>query len=669
MNKAGIAAGAGAAAAVSAGFAFCGGTSALEFPRFALAVIVLFLLPGSLLIRALRLEMAFVEHVTLGVALGIATTCVLYAIASALEVPVLVWGWALAALLALPWRSTALRAYTRRPATLDASHLYLLAALTAAWVPLSVLTFYFPNLVPTTGGGITYAGIPDVLLHTSVAAELTHTFPPQAPFMAGVPLSYHVGMDLVAAVLHRYGGVGIPDLVVRFCPALFLSLAVLSVFCLGRRMFGSGIAAAAAAFLAVLGEDLSFVPGLLRGNQEIWSAHFFGAPTVFSLYYLNPMVFAFGLLFMTLFCVQRSLAEGTGGWTIAAAVCAAALIQSKIFAFVHLALALGGTVAINVVLFRRWTLLREAAGIALFSLPLFLYTVLANRGGGEIMWIFASGLNTYVKPAFRAAGWPLLAAYPLIGLVVYIAMTYGFRAFCATRVMSALRHPSRDPFHVLLGLFVVIGPAVSLASKIVPRDNPGGYNNGVWFIVQSKYVATLLAVGVLAACWRTWGRAGRAVLIVLIAGMSLPSTIHYVLKSRPALDTFPQAVVETVSVLKREARPGDVVMSRLDEAILTLTPFRVPFFPVYEISFAPREAIESRRRDIQDFWAAWEAGRVRADVLEKYRANWIVAARQRTAPVLSVQDGERLSVLLEPIPVNDSHVIYRVRRGAPTGTQ
>jgi hypothetical protein len=584
------------------------------------------------------------------------TTCALYAIASALSIPSLVWAWALAAFLALPWRSADLRAYARRPTAVNASHFYLLAALSVAWVPLVLLTFYFPNLAPAAGGGITYVGVPDVLLHTSVAAELTHTFPPQAPFMAGVPLSYHVGMDLVAAVLHRYGGIGIADLVVRLCPAFFITLAVLAVFCLATRTLGSGMAAVAAALLAVLGEDLAFVPGLLRSSEEIWSAHFFGAPTVFSLYYFNPMVLAFGLLFMSLFCVQRSLATANRGWIIAAALCAAALVQSKIFAFVHLALALGGTVAINVLLLRRWTLLREAAGIALFSLPLVLYTLVANRGAGEIVWVLASGLNTYVKPAFRAAGWPLLAAYPTIGLILYVVMAYGFRAFCAIRVASALRHPSGDAFQVLLALFIVIGAVVSLASKVVPRDNPAGYNNAIWFLVQSKYVATVLAVGVLAAFWRAVGGRGRAALVVVIAGMSLPSTIDYVIKSRPAPATFSDAVVSTIDVLNREAQPGDVVVSRLDEAILTLTRLRVPFFPVYEASFAPREKIEARRRDLQDFWAAWEAGILREDVLEKYRVHWVVAERasvERTRPI-----GQEVRLRI----VSDAHgyVVYKV---------
>jgi len=127
-----------------------------------------------------------------------------------------------------------------------------------------VLPFYYKNLSLTGIGGLTFAPIlPDALFHTALASELTHAFPPQIPFISGEPLSYHVGMDLVAAVLNRFGGVPIADLVVRYCPTLFITIDILAVFCLAHRVIGSRGAAVVAAMLATLGEDLSFIPGLL----------------------------------------------------------------------------------------------------------------------------------------------------------------------------------------------------------------------------------------------------------------------------------------------------------------------------------------------------------------------------------------------------------------------
>jgi hypothetical protein len=154
-------------------------------------------------------------------------------------------------------------------------------------------------------------------------------------------------MDLVAAVLNRFGGVPIADLVVRYCPTLFITIDILAVFCLAHRVIGSRGAAVVAAMLATLGEDLSFIPGLLQNSDQLWIVHYFAAPTIVSLYYVNPMVMAHGLLFTSLFCLQRSIADPRWGWAIAAALFCAALVQTKVFVFVQLFAAVGIAVAIN----------------------------------------------------------------------------------------------------------------------------------------------------------------------------------------------------------------------------------------------------------------------------------------------------------------------------------
>ena len=92
----------------------------------------------------------------------------------------------------------------------------------------------------------------------------------------------------------------------------------------------------AAAVLAVLGEDFSFIPGILQRSGVLWNAQFFAAPTVYSLYFLNPMVAAHGLLFTSLLCLQHSVTDRRWGWTWAASLCSVALIQTKISIFLQL---------------------------------------------------------------------------------------------------------------------------------------------------------------------------------------------------------------------------------------------------------------------------------------------------------------------------------------------
>ncbi len=494
-----------------------------------------------------------------------------------------------------------------------------------------LLAFYYRNLAWPGTGGLSYSpGVPDVLLHTSLAAELSHAVPPQIPFLAGEPLSYHVGMDLVAAVLHRYGGVAIPDLVVRFCPTMFITIDVMAVFCVARRFVGSGAAAVVAAVLATLGEDSSFIPGILQNSDSIWSVQFFAAPTVFSLYFVNPTVMAHGLLFAALFCLQRSLADHGWGWIIAASLCSAALVQTKIFFFVQLILALWIALAWNLIVLRRWIFLRQCAVIIPMSVPLILYTVVANNNGAQISWMWSSGLENYVHPAFQASNWPWLVAHSIAGLMVYLALTYGFRLIGLGELIGSFRLSRARSFHLLLAVFVVLGPLLTLTSKLVPRANPEAYNNAIWFMVASKYVTTLFAVAALTRFWSWLGWTGRSLMTAVTAVVSL--------------------------------RPGQVAISRLEDPILALTALRIPYYVHFADFVANPDVVVSRRQDTEEFWRSWMHGTIREDLLAKYGVEWIVASRQETPAAIGEPSVIKLGKLeIEHGFGNGQLMVYRVR--------
>jgi hypothetical protein len=641
-------------------------TSWMAFPRFLIGVAFLFVLPGRLLVRWWGLPLSPVEHITLSALLGMVATCFLYGVVAWLRIPDLLWLWILAGALGLVREVRPILARLRSGMPPPGmTHALLLLVLCAAWLPFYFIPFYYQNLAWTHRGGLTYAVTPDFLLHTSLAAELTHTFPGQVPFMGGERLSYHIGMDLVAVVLNRYGGVSIADLVARFCPTLFVTVDVLAVFCLARRFLGSGGAGVAAAFLAVLGDDLSFIPDALQHSRGMWCAHFFQAPTVFSLYFVNPMAMAHGLLFASLFCLHRSLEDRRWGWIAAAALCSAALIQTKIFVFVLLVLALGVVLLVNLVAFRRPAFLAQLAGICLAALPLALYLLLANQGAGRFTWSFSSGLREYVKPAFVLADWRFLETYPAVGLVVYLALTYGFRILGLRASFRALA-PSRErlgPF--LLAVLVVLGPLLSLTTRVAPRDAPSDYNNAIWFLVTSKYVCTLFAVGALAWLWRRTGWVGRPIIALLVAVASLPSTVQYVVAASrryEVLELSP-SIIATISFLNREARAGQVAVSPFDGPLLAVTAMRVPFFPVFADSFAAGEVIAARRRDLVDFWKAWEKGEAREDLVARRRIDWIVSLRRPLLGSLSEQDRIALPTLrLERVYANQDFAVHRVAR-------
>jgi hypothetical protein len=91
--------------------------------------------------------------------------------------------------------------------------------------------------------------------------ELTLPWPPQVPGLAGVPLRYHLGSDLVRAAALRFAGVSPFDAVNRFqvtLGALALALAVRSVIA----RLGAGTAAVGLSGFTLLATDWSFLLAL-----------------------------------------------------------------------------------------------------------------------------------------------------------------------------------------------------------------------------------------------------------------------------------------------------------------------------------------------------------------------------------------------------------------------
>ncbi len=606
----------------------------LAWPRFLLAVALLFLLPGWLVFRSLKLAARPLETLALSLALGLILACVLHVLQTWLGIGWPLRLWVLAGAGHSAWRSRATLA-AWRSASVSGVHALLLLALAAVWLPLLCLPFYYRDLALLPTGGMSYADIPDLGLHTSLTAELARHIPPQAPFLAGEPLSYHIGMDLVAAVLHRHGGIAVMDLIVRFCPTFFIAFDVLAVFVLSRRFTGSAGAGVATAVLVILGEDLAFIPGLLDRSPGAWCAEYFGAPTIVSLYFFNPMVLAVGLLFVTLLSFQRVLARGGAGWFVVGALCAAALIQVKFFVFAQLLLAAGPVLLVAWFTPRRGRMLALLASIALAGAPLVFLMARQNTHAGAIAWTWVSGWAVYIAPAFRTHGHWLLACAPL-AVAAYLALTFGLRLAGLGVFLRAFCRPRRRLFALLLALFVVSGPLLSLLGRVAPAGNALAYNNAIWFLVAGKYVAWLFAVAALARIWRRHGWRLRTALVALAAMLTLPGSIQFVTLMPAAYPTqqLAPATWEALAFLGRTAAPGAVVLSTLAGPLHATTALHTPLGTPFAGSFISEQKVDARARDLAAFHEAWQRGESRADILARYQVAWILMPRALTGMAL-----------------------------------
>ncbi len=672
-------------------------TSIWSFPLFVVAVAFCIYVPGKLVLEIAAVEPGPLEEVTLSLILGMPMSSILYWILAYLGLGHVFILFPLAAALAYGYRGRSKwRAMWSYRVSLDPSHVLLLGVIVLALLPLCMLPVYFRNVDLLPGSSMAYARRPfDVVQHLSFAQELTHSVPPQIPFFSGDALEYHYGMDLLAAMMSSVGGLSVLDLTVRFLPTFFLVTAILAIFCFSRLWLDSRYGAVLVTFLVVLGEDLSFVPGVLLGSGAVWSAQFFGVPTTYSLYAMNPMLPCLGLLFSALFCLGRSYREESTPWSVLAAFLLAMTAGYKVFvtAQVFASLALAGVIF----LFRsrETRLLKVLAMTALLGAPLYLHTLAGSQAGAR-MWIRIDPWP-YVPVALKQMGLSgtslasqIAALYQsrmvsvggvaglfLVALPAYLLGSLGVRVMAlpaVVRDLFSLR--GSNGLGLFAALFVILGPLATLTCTATPWGYPpeSEYNNAVWFFVQSKYVMWVFAGESILLLCRGRRRVSQVLTVAVIVGLSMPSTVQYFRsQTYHGLQTLSEDELELMNFLAQGCANGEVVLAQEESAepIVALTTCRVPVLNpgTYTHLFVSRAELEQRERDMLSFWQALGQGEFQTDVTERYEVAYVVIDRgspEFAALRSSWQGGSEPAsggeMRLEPCFQNQKYVVYEVRQ-------
>jgi hypothetical protein len=619
-------------------------TSGFGFFIFLLAVVAFVYAPGRALLRLGRVRASGLDHLALSLSLGMIGGCAFYWICAYAGVRMAVWLWP--ALGVADWARHRCWRLPRVPAVRWA-HAGLAAVVLLGQIPLLVVPVYFRNLARLAGGAMSYYPLADVVLHLGLARELMRSVPGQIPSLPGVPMQYHVGMDLLVALLGTVPGLDVGDLTVRFVPSFFVLLTFLAGFCFGRAFLRHEAGGLLFAALAVLGEDFSFVPGLLLGADQPWVVHFFGAPTIVSLFLLNPMLPALGLLLATLLCLVRALESPSPlRYAILAALHSAALVEFKVFSAPHLMASLGVGAAVYLVVRREVAPLRLLAACLALSAPILLSLLWARAGG---MWVrmeawpyvpaalVRSGLlDTWLgRAVVLHPGQPGLlpaASFWLVALPVYLLGSFGMRALgLPVWLRDLLRARRGGAARFVIAVFVGLGPLISMTWAVTPVGSPPGteYNNAIWFVVESKYVAWVFAVEMLLGLLRRAPRWLRPLAVSLFVALSVPSTLQYLLfqAEHGEMQRLSSGEVEALRALERRSRSGDVVLAtdRLAGAVLALTHCRSQDLSVFAEQVLDPKALAERWAEQSAFWTAWSAGELRRDILARRGARFVLA--------------------------------------------
>ncbi len=663
----------GAVSLVAASFHFTASTG-WAFFLFVAATFGLVYAPGSALLRLLRLELAPLDRAALSLVLGLVLGSGVYWICARSGQRLALWLWPLLGLLL--WA----RAAWGRPHRLPRPrwpHVGLAVAMLLGLLPLLLVPIYFRNLAKLPDGGLSYYPLGDVLLHLGLARELGRSVPAQIPYLPGVPSRYHIGMDLLAALMASVPGLDVTDVTLRFVPVLLVIAGMLSVFTFGRAFLGSETGAVALVVLVFLGGDLSYLPGLLLRPDQPWVVYFFGTPTVVSLYLLNPLLPSLSILFAGLLCLLRySRGEPRAArWGLPCAVLIVALAEYKVFALPHLlaSLALGAAVwlarrrdprLLRLLLFcllllapLAWQMV--ASGVAERSsvrLEAWPYVPAALVRCGLLATAFGQAALGHLQG--RPGLWPALAFW-LLAVPGYLLGSLGMRAVGLPIWLRDLVRLGPDVGgRFVVAVFVGLGPLITLSFAVTPADSaPGaGYNNAVWFVVYSKLVAWVFAVGLLLSL-RSASR--RALALVLLVALSLPSTVQYFrFQLREGeMQRLSADEVEAFRALERLSRPGDVVLARerLAFATVVLTHCRAQVLDAYTSFFLAKAELVARVDDQRRFFEAWRAGDLRRDILDRGGVRFVVV------------EGEDRHGPIEPAFANATVQVYEVAAGAGGG--
>jgi hypothetical protein len=510
--------------------------------------------------------------------------------------------WIFPAILVLLWTGLALRGWNGL-----ATGPRLRGALgpVATFIALLAVTQYPWNRRAPDGDFFLDPLVPsDTAFHVGLTRELVIGYPPQLPGVAGFPIGYHLGTDLVRAAALRWAAVDPYDSISRFDVTLWGLALVLVLRALVDRLFASPAAVALVPWTLFL-TDFSFI--FAANPQAHWWTDLLRGNLLLSLFTSNPIVPALSLALGALIALERHRAGEGRGWLFLAAALALAVPFFKVFLGAHLLLGL----AVAGLLSGRqhlgpWLVVGGPCALATLALVLGQggETVRAVVAPLDLAAVTRESLGLGPRTGLAFAGWAVL----------WIVSSLGLRVFGLVDAVRALRSSS-VPAAALAVMALTAWPLGLLFRVSAPEVLPGQkfVNDAAYLVEQGGPLLWIFTALFLARFARTQGR--RIVAAVGVVALALPTTLQFLAKkSQTPPDRLPAPTVRAMDVLRDSSRPGDVVMQRpggrYPPAPVILVGRRVPYerFTPYLTQFATRADLEKRHEEVFRFFRTADSG-------------------------------------------------------------
>ncbi len=400
----------------------------------------------------------------------------------------------------------------------------------------------YAHRMSPTPDGITVHGDYDTFDSTYYAAmsgELANHIPPDAPFRAGHRLGYAYHPQLLLAMVHRFGGVPLLDLYLRYAWPAFLVITSLTIFMTMRRIASTGVALLGIC-LVLFGSDLSYIAEAFRPSGGDWDriiwANNWLTPGAEQLFF-NTWTPALAVLFLGFWMLDRCEGDRRLPWLLAAAACFGSLVQFKPFGF---AAVMAGLVAAAVFAGANRSARKRFLAMFVASLVLalpYLYGALtvydesqavlrAGSGYGNVLprrVIAHVGLEPALADMSRPFGGGATATALLsiiVANVLFVVGGLGARLIALPGLWRILKGKDAGSVWRLLAWTIVAGAAFPLVVVTEPNHQTFHTYHTSLFLLW-----IVAARDVLRWTRHSWWARGLLVAAVLIA--ALPSTVHY----------------------------------------------------------------------------------------------------------------------------------------------
>jgi hypothetical protein len=491
----------------------------------------------------------------------------------------------------------------------------------------------------------------DFLVHVAIGNSIVHgNFPPQVPYFAGAPLTYHWFADFHGAILATVGGVSIIPVFIVSSAAMAGTLALL-VWELARRLTGNRRVAAIAVILVCFGGGMGWIRlalDLAHGQGTLFDLvsrnpydnswadgwPFFRIGSVLGTGLLPHRATTFGLpgLIAVVLLVHASLGRRPVG-VLLAGILAALLAPFQFFFFPATYL-----IVLLMVVARR---ARHQAGTTLRDAVLFLAPVVL-----AVPFIAGAVLQQSQKGAFRfVLGWSEARIADGPGAVLFFYVTnLGLPVLLA---LVAILRPGRLPARGFLAAWLValfVAPNVVVASAVEFDMN--------------KYFQVMWVAAAILAAWliRRWPRP----LIALVLAFSILS---------PALVAVWHVRDGSIALTNDQEQAGRWIEAHTPELAIFVTDawinspvdlagrLRLTGFGPYvaNLGYDP----DARARDVHAVYCDGDVGA--AEIMVRYGATYVLSSGGRLDCSTPEPTHFEQSPLFEEVFHSNTVAIWRLR--------